>query len=277
VSKKPRQVDGAPPYARYAFLNPYNLSLLMGAGAAAALTGQWWVGVCGAAGEALWLLFAPGSKVLQRSWFDKLWAEERATASQKQLDEKLAQLPEVDQRRVLQLLAQKERIHDLGRENPSLTAELMKGELAKLDALIDDFTQLALQCGRAERHLASFDTKSMNESHRAYKAQFEGMPQGDKRRAVARKNMEVIEQRKSRWDDLRKSVQTSRGQMDLMENTFKLLGDEIVTMSTPQALGSRLDDLRLGVEAAREASAEGEEDYDEESFAALEPERARRR
>ena len=68
MSKKPRRVDGGPPYTRYAFLNPYNLSLVIGASAAAAMTGQWWLGVCGAAGEALWLLFAPGSKVLQRAW-----------------------------------------------------------------------------------------------------------------------------------------------------------------------------------------------------------------
>lgn len=276
MSKKPRRVDGGPPYTRYAFLNPYNLSLVIGASAAAAMTGQWWLGVCGAAGEALWLLFAPGSKVLQRAWFDKLWLEERASESQKQLDDKLSRLPPAEQRRVHQLLAQKERIHDLARDNPSLTAELMKGELAKLDALIDDFLHLAAQCARAERHLASFDTQALDDAYRSYKAQFEGMPQGDKRRAVAKKNMEVIEQRRKRWGELRQSVQTSHGQMDLMENTFKLLGDEIMTMSTPQALGSRLDDLRLGVEAAREASAEGDELYDEE-LAELAPEQLRRR
>jgi hypothetical protein len=277
VSKKPKRVDGEPPYTRYAFLNPYNLSLLIGAGAAAAVTGQWWLGVCGAAGEALWLLFAPGSKTLQRSWFDALWSEERAAAAKKQLDDKLAALGQGDRRRVYKLINQKERIHALAQDNPSLTAELMKSELDKLDALIDDFIHLAGQCARTERHLASFDIKSLNDTYRSYEAQFEAMPKGDKRRAVAKKNMTVIEQRKSRWEELKKSVQTSHGQMDLMENTFELLGDEIVSMSTPAALGSRLDDLRLGVEAAREASTEGFALDVDEAFEELEAEERRRR
>jgi hypothetical protein len=274
VSKKPRRADAEPPYTRYAFLNPYNLSLLMGAGAAAAVTGQWWVGVCGVAGEALWMLFAPDSKFLRRTWFDKIWSETRAEALQKQQEEKLAQLQPADQRRVGSLHEQKARIHQLALDNPSLTVELLQPELEKLDALLSDFLNLALQCTRAERHLESFDLKSMENAWRAYKGQVEGMPPGDKRRAVAKKNMEVLEQRRNRWDELKKSVQTARGQMDLMENTFKLLGDEIVTMSTPNALGARLDDLRIGVDAIRETSEEGQELYEEVALLEAEDEAA---
>jgi hypothetical protein len=275
VSKKPRRVDEEPPYARYAFLNPYNLSLLVGTAAAAAATQQWWVGVCGVAGEALWMLFAPDSKLLRRTWFDKIWSEERAEAVRKADEEKLSQLRSADQQRVYYLREQKERIHQLARENPSLTVELMKTELAKLEMLIGDFTNLALRCTRAERHLESFDLKGMESAWNTYRGQVERMPEGDRRRAVAKKNMEVLEQRRSRWEDLRTSVQTARGQMDLMENTFKLLGDEIVTMSTPEALGARLDDLRIGVEAIREASAEAGELYEEEAVEEVEEEMRR--
>jgi hypothetical protein len=116
----------------------------------------------------------------------------------------------------------------------------------------------------------------MEASWRAYKGQVEAMPEGDKRRAVAKKNMEVLEQRRNRWDELKKSVQTARGQMDLMENTFKLLGDEIVTMSNPDALGARLDDLRIGVEAIRETSVEGGDLIDEEALIEAEEREMRR-
>jgi len=273
VSKKPRRVEEEPPYTRYAFLNPYNLSLLVGTGAAAAATGQWWLGVCGVAGEALWLLFAPDSKFLRRTWFDKLWAEARRDALAKQEEAKLAQLHPADQQRIVYLREQKDRIHQLARENPSLTVDLLEAELAKLDVLIADFVNLALQCTRAERHLESFDLKSMERAWHGYRSQVESLPPGDKRRAVAKKNMDVLEQRRRRWDDLRQGVQAARGQMDLMENTFKLLGDEIVTMSTPEALGARLDDLRIGVEAIREVSDDPEL-MDEE--AVLEAEEMRR-
>lgn len=276
MSKKPRRVEDEPPYTRYAFLNPYNLSLLIGTGAAAAATGQWWVGIAGAAGEALWLLFAPESKFLRRTWFDKMWTEQREDAARKAQEEKLALLHPADQKRVEYLREQKERIHQLARENPSLTAELMKAELGKLDTLVNDFLNIAVKCTRAERHLESIDMRTMESAWRAYKGQVESMPEGDKRRAVAKKNMEVLEQRRNRWEELKKSVQTARGQMDLMENTFKLLGDEIVTMSNPDALGARLDDLRIGVEAIRETSVEGGELIDEEALLEAEEREMRR-
>jgi hypothetical protein len=43
-----------------------------------------------------------------------------------------------------------------------------------------------------------------------------------------------------------------------MDNTFRLLVDEIVTMRNASELGERLDDLRTGVEAVRETSREAE-------------------
>jgi hypothetical protein len=277
VSKKPRRVVDAPPYARYAFLNPYNLSLLLAMLVVAGATGQWWIALCGAGLEAIWMLFAPDSTFLQRMWFDKLVAQARQDAQRELQDVKLKQLDPMDQQRTMYLREQKERIHQLARENPSLTVDLMKDELAKLDGLLEDFIALALECARAERHLASFDLRAMENSWNAYRGQVQQMPAGDRRRAVAKKNMEVLEQRRKRWDDLRKSSQTARGQMELMENTFKLLGDEIVTMSTPEALGARLDDLRIGVEAVREASVGDEELYEEEALEDAAEERERRR
>ena len=50
--------------------------------------------------------------------------------------------------------------------------------------LIGDFINLALRCTRAEIHLASFDLKSMESTWQTYRAQFERLPEGDKRRAV---------------------------------------------------------------------------------------------
>jgi hypothetical protein len=273
VSKKPRRDEG-PPYTRYAFLNPYNLSLLAGAGAAAAATGQWWVGVCGLAGEALWLLFAPDSKVLRRVWFDKVWEEARAEARKKAEEQRLLGLHPADRQRLENLRLQKDRIRGLARENPSFTVDLMATELEKLDLILDDFVRIALQCERAERHLEGVDLRGMERSWHAYRGQVDALPEGDKRRAVAQKNLDVLEQRRQRFEDLRQRVQAARGQMDLMENTFKLLADEIVTMSAPEALGARLDDLRIGVEAIREVADEGQDALEEE--AALEQEALRR-
>ena len=152
----------------------------------------------------------------------------------------------------------------------------MATELDKLDYILDDFVRIALQCGRAERHLEGVDLRAMERQWHAYRGQADGLPEGDKRRAVAQKNLDVLAQRRQRFEDLRQRVQAARGQMDLMENTFKLLADEIVTMSAPEALGARLDDLRIGVEAIREVADEGPDVLEEEAALEQEQEALRR-
>ena len=45
--------------------------------------------------------------------------------------------------------------------------------------------------------------------------------------------------------------------MELIEQTFRLLADEIMTMASPRELGGRIDELRLAVDAVRETADEG--------------------
>jgi len=124
------------PYAKYAFKNAYNLTLLGGVFSAAALTGNWWLGLAGAGAEAIWMLFAPDSRLLRKAWFDKVWKEEQAQRAQMALDAKFKQLPEADAMRCMALREKQEQILRLARENPSFTVDLLSGELGKLEALV---------------------------------------------------------------------------------------------------------------------------------------------
>jgi hypothetical protein len=247
-----------PPYAKYAFLNPYNLSLLAGAGVTAAATGQWWLGVSAVALEAVWMLFAPDSTLLQRVWFDKVWQETKDLERQKRQYQKYSTLPPHEQYRATSLKQQQQQIEHLAAQNPSFTTELLRQDLAKLEGLIDDFLDMAVACSRCEQHLSTFDLDALEREMRRFKGQIEKLPAGDERRTVAQRNLEVLLQRKERYGDLAKNVQTTRGHMDLMENTFRLLADDIVSMTNPAELGDRLDDLRMGFEAVRETSKETE-------------------
>ena len=92
-----------PPYAKYAFANPYNLSLLVGAGSAALLTGHWWVGLCAVAAEAVWMLFAPDSRLLQKKWFDPIWEGEQQEARKARQAAKFNALPDAEKERALRL------------------------------------------------------------------------------------------------------------------------------------------------------------------------------
>src|SRR5947208_2835367 len=81
------------PYAKYAFANAYNLSLIGGAAAVAAITGNWFIGVAAAGAEALWMLFAPGSRLLRKTWFDRQHAELLAEEDRKRLDGQVNAMP----------------------------------------------------------------------------------------------------------------------------------------------------------------------------------------
>ena len=53
-------------------------------------------------------------------------------------------------------------------------------------------------------------------------------------------------------------ISKARGQMNLIDNTFQLLADQIVTMRSPKELGGQLDELIDGVEAVRTTARETE-------------------
>jgi hypothetical protein len=250
--------EKSPPYIRYAFLNPYNLSVIAGAGAAAAATGHWWLAMCAAAGEAMWMLFAPDSKLLQRTWWNKLWQSEQEAERKKRQLAKFVALPDEEKHRARELRELQLRIEKMAQENPTFSVELLKDELGKLEDLVDDFLDLATVCARYDTYLASFNLEELEADLRRYQLQVEKLPVGDERRSVAQKNLQVLLSRKDRYKDLRRNLQTARGQMDLMENTFRLLADEIVSMREPSELSSRLEDLRDGVNVVREAARETE-------------------
>jgi len=261
--RKRARSDDEPPYGRYAFLNPYNLSLLLGAGTAAAATGHWWIAVCAAATEGLWMLFAPDSKILQKTLWEKRWERSKRGDVEDRQNKKFLRLTPEDQLRATALRDQRARINQLAADNPTLAVDLLKDELSKLDGLLEDFLDLAIVCGRCETQLRGFDVVDLQRRWQFYQDQVKHFPKGDKRSDVAAKNLEVLNQRRNRMDAMQKNLQTARGHMDLMENSFRLLGDEIVTMADPTELATRLDDLRIGVQAIRETSEEVEEVYDE--------------
>jgi hypothetical protein len=246
-----------PPYARYAFRNPYNLAILGGFASAAALTGNWWLGVAGAGIEALWMLFAPDSRLLRKVWFDKIYAAEQDQKKRAELDAKFKSLPQDDAMRCLALKEKQEQIDKLAKENPSFTMDLLSGELSKLDALVRSFVELNVTCARYDDYLRSVDWDEIERDMRRYQQIIDKSPQGEKR-TLAQKNLAVLTKRKEKCAEIRSYLSSARGQLELIENTFRLLADQIVTMRSPTELSGQLDDLLDGVEAVRSTTRETE-------------------
>jgi hypothetical protein len=267
--EKPR-----PPYARYAFKNPYNYAVMGGFASAALLTGNWWLGLAGAGAEALWMLFAPDSRLLRKLWFDKRHQEDQNAAKKAELDAKFKLLPEPDAMRCLALREKQEQINKLAQENPAFTIDLLTGELQKLDDLVRAFLELSVTCARYQDYLGSVDVDEIERDLRRYhqildkgegddrgpksaqRGAEEVSSRGETKRVLAQKNIAVLEKRKEKYAEIRGYLSSARGQLELIENTFRLLADQIVTMRSPTELSGQLDDLLDGVEAVRQTTRE---------------------
>jgi hypothetical protein len=243
-----------PPYGRLAFFNPYNLSLFAGGVVAGILTEHVWISVLFCAAEAMWMIWAPDSKLLRAIWFDRALASKLEAEKLDSRTAKVATMLPDDRARTERLAGQKDLIERLAKDNPSLTVDLLRTELEKLDSLLDDFADLAVTAWRVESHAHTFDFEAMRRAWHVHDKQRKTYRIGDPRREVAEKNLEVLERRRARYEDLVRKIEVTRGQMELIEQTFRLLADEIVTIASPNELGTRIDELRVAVDAVRETA-----------------------
>ncbi len=246
------------PYFTYAFHNPYNYAFMGGIGAAAVLNQNWWLLVLGGGLEALWMLFGPDSRLLRAKWFDKVHDEKKRALADAAWRQKLMELPLSEGERVARLEHKRHDILRLVGENKAFTASLLKNELAKLDRLLTSFADLAVSTHRYETYLDQVDLRTLEADIRRYEDQLKGNDADEQRRELAQKNLAVLMKRRDKLTEIKSFVRRARSQMELIENSFELLTDQIVTMRSPQELDGQLDELIDGVEAVRTTARETE-------------------
>jgi hypothetical protein len=81
---------------------------------------------------------------------------------------------------------------------------------------------------------------------------------GDAQGDLARMNLAIILKRLDKMKEIRRYLDVARGQLDLIENSFPLIADQIVSMQSPQQLSGQLDELLDGVESIRQTAVETE-------------------
>src|ERR1044071_6448220 len=94
-----RQAAHDRPYLKAAFANPYNLSLFLGGLAAAGVTFSPFAAVMVVCLEALWMVFAPGSKLLQKLVWDPQFDKEKLAQAEAERAARLQVLPDHDRAR----------------------------------------------------------------------------------------------------------------------------------------------------------------------------------
>ena len=245
-------------YVKAAFANPYNLSLLAGGIAASVLTLNPLLAIVTVGLEVLWMTNAPGSKKLQEWLWDPAFDEKEQAQEQAARAERLRHLDDGSRERVLSLLARQQEINSLAAQNPSFTGELLRTELTKTDRLVEAFIEMATTCDRYEAYLDSINASDLEKERRRWEHTVKDQDENNPEMEIARKNLAVIMKRFDKMKEIHRYLRVARGQLDLIEQSFQLIADQIVTMQSPQELTGQLDELLDGVESIKETAADTE-------------------
>lgn len=257
ASGPPRPLPDKPPYFRFAFANPYNLALLGGSLAAAALTFNPLIALAGLGLEAIWLVNHDNA-ALRRFVWDPRFEQMKREAREQERQARLQLLGAGDRARVEDLAARQAEIHRLAAENPSLTGDLLRTELKKTDKLVEAFVDMAVTSARYEAYLQSVDLELLDDDRARLERDIKLGKEGDSQVDLARKNLAIILKRLEKMKEIQRYLDVARGQLDLIENSFQLIADQIVTMQSPQELSGQLNELLDGVESIRQTAVETE-------------------
>jgi hypothetical protein len=242
------------PYLKYAFANPYNLTLFLGALVAAGLTLNPLLALAALGAESLWLLYAPDSKRLRHLLWDPRFEQVREALIEQERAGRIRVLGDADRARMHALVARQKDIRRLAAANPTFTGELLRAELVKTDRLVEAFLDMAVTCARYEEYLASVDLPAIERDRTRWEVNARAGAADEPQVLVARKNLAVILKRLDKMKEIRRYLVVARGQLDLLENSFQLIADQIVTMQSPQELSGQLDELLDGVESIRQTA-----------------------
>jgi hypothetical protein len=247
------------PYLKMALVNPFNLSLVGGGLAAALLTANPLLALGTLGLEALWLLHAPDNQRLRHILWDPRFERLKKALEAQDRSRRMAGLSPDARQRVETLVGRQEEIRRLAAENPSFAGDLLRDELVKTDRLVDAFVEMALTCGRYESYLQAIDPAQLERERKRYEQAVRDAGDDAAQAGIAKRNLAIVTKRIEKLQEIRRYLTTARGQLDLIENSFQLIADQIVTMQSPQELSGQLDELLDGVEAVRETSRETEQ------------------
>lgn len=245
-----------PNYLRAAFLNVYNLSLVAGAAVASMATSEYVLGAVALGAEALWLLLGPDFHPFKR-YVDQDHRKEAERQDRARMKALMEALPERDGSRARALDELRRDIERDMQQNPSFQAILLQPELDKLHQLNLSFVTLATGCARAESYLAATDRRDVQRQIEIQKGVERNMADPAVKE-IARKNVLVLEKRLGTIGEIQNFLARARGQMNLIENSVRLLRDQILTMASPDQLAEQLDDLLVGVDAIQATARDHE-------------------
>jgi hypothetical protein len=243
-------------YGREAFYDQYNLITLGGLGAltaASAVLMPPFVLLAGSllvAWEVCWMGIAPFSERFRRS----VRARKNAGALEARDDRRKTILDRLP----VALKKQYEATAGIVKEIRAQAEAAQEGELevfeetlAKLDYLLEEYARMLLAAHQLDENLRSPEADTLPDRVSALEAEVEAAEPG-RLRAAKEKNLLVLRQRAERFAKSREEREYLDVSLETLENTLKLVRDQVVAATSAQGIASSLDQVVLEVGRHRE-------------------------
>lgn len=245
-------------YFREALREPLNLGGLLLVGAAtftAAITGAvepTLVLAAGAIIEGLYLTVVPNSsryrrRIDRRSRFIDIGQRKR------QRQDLIRTFDPREREAVAYLSWMKNQIAGNYRKVSGLTAGTTDGSLPlmELETAWEAFVDLLDEFRRRKNHLRTVDRQAIENQLR--QAERSVQLADSATRELHEKNVDLLKRRLETFVDIERSVKRIEAQLQMIENFFSLINDQVVTMPTPDRhLSGEFDSLLSSIEATRE-------------------------
>ena len=121
---------------------------------------------------------------------------------------------------------------------------------------MDAFIDMAVTCTRYDQYLESVDLNALARERTRWEASVKSAAEGDASIGIAKQNLAIILKRLDKLKEIKNYLAMARGQLDLIDNSFQLIADQVVTMQSPQQLSGQLDELLDGVESIRQTAVD---------------------
>ncbi|MBM3266145.1 MAG: hypothetical protein FJZ01_00730 [Candidatus Sericytochromatia bacterium] len=199
-----------------------------------------------AACEGVYLLWAPFVPGYQRRL---LRGRSRRQQAEKERDRKrmvTALTPELGTR-YQEVRRLYDDIRQGARDSGAVANDLLAEELDKLDALLDAFLRLLVTWLRYRRYLNKTDENAIVKEVAHLRGRLERNLDTDTQR-ITRQNLDILEKRLERIEAIQRDYLNLQAQLEVIEDTFQLVNDQMVSLRAPGALGIDLGQIVSGVE-----------------------------
>ena len=248
-------MDFKPPYIKEALKEPVNIGgLLLGAAGAAysAMSGFFIEPTLVLAAtlviEGAYLATVPASSFYRRI-VDRRSRHLLDDHRRKQRLEMIKTFDPREREAVDYLSWMKKQISDNYRKFARITEE--PPQLRELEATWEAFIDLLDEYRRRKNHLRSINRQAVeNQLRQAERTMQFSEPTT---RSLHEKNVEILQRRLQTFDDIERSVKRVEAQLQMIENFFGLVNDQVVTMPTPEyILSLDFDSLLSSIEMTKE-------------------------